>query len=171
MEKIFYTDNTTLSTEAALKKIFLEYYETDDAEILRTKNGKPYVKGGLYFSVTHTRNRLYIIFSDHEIGLDAESLLRKPRYTSIVKKFRPAEQLEIGCSEDFLKHWIVKESAVKYMGSTLAADLSKLQYANETLTYQDKEFPAKITLLRHEEFILSVCGNRRFDNALFVKFV
>lgn len=171
MEKIFYTTKPDLTTKLVLNKILSKWYDKNDAEIFRTEHGKPYVKDGPFFSVTHTCGRLYIAFSDREIGLDAESLQRKPRYTSIVKKFPPAEQAEIRCAEDFLKHWVVKESAVKYMGGTLAADLSKLQYVNGMLTYQDEEFPAKIALLRHEEFILSVCGNGRFDNPLFIEVV
>ena len=116
MEKIFYADKSDFTTETALKQIFSVCYGRNSVEILRTEHGKPYVDGGPYFSVTHTKNRLYIVFSSQEIGLDAESLARKPRYGTIMKKFSPAEQAEIDCAETFLKHWVVKESAVKYLG-------------------------------------------------------
>ena len=168
MEKIFYADKSAFSTEAALKKILSELYQIESPKILRTQNGKPYVENGPHFSVTHTKNRLYIAFSDTEIGLDAESLSRTPYYETIVKKFSPAEQKEIHTSEDFLKHWVVKESAVKYLGGTLALDLYKLHYANGALAYNESTLSVKINLLTHEEFILSVCGNGKFDNAEFV---
>jgi len=109
MEKIFYADKSAYTTEAALKKILSDYYKIDNSEILRTENGKPYINGGPYFSVTHTKNRLYIAFSNEEIGLDAESLLRAPYYETIVQKFSKDEQAEIRSTEDFLKHWVVKE--------------------------------------------------------------
>ena len=168
MGKIFYADKSDFSTEAALKKIFSAYFGKHSVTILGTKNGKPYVENGPYFSVTHTLNRLYIAFSDKEIGLDAEHLSRAPHYEPIVKKFSPIEQAEITCTEDFLRHWIVKESAVKYLSGTLAADLKWLHFTNGHLTYRQQEFPAKITLLQHEDFILSVCSNDDFENAVFI---
>lgn len=168
MEKIFYADKSAFTTEAALKRIFSVCYGRNSVDILRTAHGKPYVENGPHFSVTHTKNRLYIAFSDTEIGLDAESLSRAPYYETIVKKFSPAEQAEIDCAETFLKHWVIKESAVKYMGGTLALDLYKLDYAGGHLFYNNAPFPAKITLRTHEEFILSICGNGNFDNAEFV---
>lgn len=168
MGTIFYADKSVFTTEAALQRIFSVCYGMTSVEILRTEHGKPYVDGETYFSVTHTKNRLYIAFSDQEIGLDAESLSRTPCYESIIKKFTTAEQAEIDCAETFLKHWVAKESAVKYLGGTLAMDLYKLEYARGRLFYNNAPFTAKITLLSHEEFILSVCGNGDFDNAKFV---
>ena len=168
MEKIFYVDKSTYTTDVALKKILSSVYGVPDAVILRTENGKPFVVGGPYFSVTHTKNRLYIAFSEEEIGLDAESLSRSPYYETIVKKFAPEEQKEILCTEDFLKHWVVKESAVKYLGGTLALDLHKLKYADSILTYNDKTLPVQLNLLKHEDFILSVCGNGHFNSPAFI---
>ncbi len=151
-----------------MKKIFSAYYGKQDAMILREKSGKPYVEGGPFFSVTHTQDRLYIAFSDEEIGLDAEHLSREPHYEAILKKFSPQERAEIHSAKEFLQHWVVKESAVKYLGGTLAVDLNRLCYVNDRLTYNQKNFPAKITLLQHEGFILSVCGNGVFENAVFI---
>lgn len=168
MEKIFFADKSAFTTEAALKKIFSAYFWKDHVEILRTKNGKPYVQNAPFFSVTHTQNRLYIAFSNAEVGLDAENLTRTPRYESIVKKFHPMEQAEIANTNDFLRHWVAKESAVKYLGGTIAHDLHKLCFAKGVLTYESKVFPAKITFLQHEDFLLAVCGNRDFENAPFI---
>ena len=168
MGKIFYADKSAFTSEAALKKIFSAYYGKANITILRAKNGKPYVENGPHFSVTHTQNRLYLAFSDEEIGLDAEHLLRTPNYAPIVKKFAPMEQAEITCTKDFLTHWVVKESAVKYMGGTLTFDLKHLDYTNACLTYRQEIFPAKITLLQHEGFILCVCGSEDFKDAVFI---
>ncbi len=169
MEKIFYADTSAFTSEEALKKIFSEYYGNNGATILRTKNGKPYVENALFFSVSHTKDRLYIAFSEKEIGLDAEHFSRATRYESVVKKFHPIEQAEIRNTENFLRHWVVKESAVKYLGGTLAHDLSKLCYANGTLTYDGAAFPTSVHLLQHEDFILSVCGDGDFENAVFIR--
>jgi phosphopantetheinyl transferase len=168
MGKIFYADKSAFTTEAALKQILSAYYGMVDATILRTEHGKPYVVNGPHFSVTHTKNRLYIAFSAEEIGLDAESALRAPYYETIVKKFPTEEADEIDCAEAFLTHWVVKESAVKYMGGTLALDLYKLAYINGCISYDGAPMSAKITLLRHEEFILSICGNTLFKDVEFI---
>ena len=168
MEKIFFADKSAFTTEAALKKIFSAYFGKEDVEILRTKNGKPYAQNAPFFSVTHTQNRLYIAFSNEEIGIDAENLTRAPHYESIIKKFSPNEQEEITNTDDFLHHWVAKESAVKYLGGTIAHDLHKLCFAKGVLTYESKVFPAKITFLQHENFILAVCGNGKFENAPFI---
>ena len=53
MGKIFYAETSAYSTNVALKKILLTHYNVD-GEILRSKNGKPYVKNGPLFSVSHT---------------------------------------------------------------------------------------------------------------------
>lgn len=168
MEKIFYADNSAFTSEEALKKIFSEYYGMDNVAILRTKNGKPYAENAPFFSVSHTKDRLYIAFSDTEIGLDVEHLSRPARYESVVKKFHPIEQAEIACKEDFLRHWVVKESAIKFLGVTIARHLLKLCYANGTLTYGGAAFPTGVKLLQHEGFILSVCGDGDFENAVFI---
>ena len=168
MGKIFYVDKSVFTTEAALKKIFSAYYGKPNISVLRTKNGKPYVENGPYFSVTHTQDRLYIAFSNDEIGLDAEHLSRTPHYDAIIKKFSKNEQAEITSTTDFLKHWVVKESAVKYLGGTIAADLKRLRYTNGELTYNEQAFPAKSALLQHEDYILSVCSNEDFENAEFI---
>ena len=168
MEKIFFANKSAFATEAALKKIFSTYYGKYDITISRTKNGKPYVDEGPYFSVTHTKDRLYIAFSDKEIGLDAEHLSRSSHYETIVKKFTPMEQAEIASTKDFLLHWIVKESAVKYLGGTLAKDLHKLAYINGHLTYNQQSFPTRVHILQHEDYILAVCCDCDFKNAEFI---
>ena len=158
MEKIFYTDLAKYTTEQAVQKILATYYGKPNATVLRTKHGKPYVENGPFFSVTHTKDKLYIIVSDCPIGIDAESLSREPRYVATLQKFTTEEQAEIHSAKDFLRHWTAKESAVKYMGSTLAQDLKHLIYHNQQLTYKGEVFPAKLSFLTHEEHLLCVCG-------------
>ena len=170
MEKIFYVRRNEFENSlCAVRTILAKYFGIQNPVILRTENGKPYLENGPFFSVTHTKNRLYIAFSEEEIGLDAESITRAPYYETIVKKFSPAEQEEILNAEDFLRHWVVKESAVKYLGGTLAQDLYKLHYAKGKLSYNEQPLSAQINLLRHKEFILSVCGNGKFENAAFIE--
>ncbi len=168
MEKIFYADTTKYSSELALRKILSSHYGIANASILRTEHGKPYVENGPAFSVTHTRNRMYIIVDKDTIGIDSESISRLPFYDTIVKKFAEIEQAEITSAEEFLKHWVVKESAVKYLGSTLALDLKNFTYVNGKLTYKDEAFPATLSLLTHEDYLICICGAKHYENVEFI---
>lgn len=172
MEKIFYADITAYSSEAAIIKILSEFYGIRNAVILRTENGKPYLENaehGPFFSVSHTTEKLFIAFSSANVGIDAEPLSRKTSYASVVKKFPLEEREEIACAQDFLKHWVVRESAVKYLGGTLARDLKRLSYIDGRLSYGAVELPVKIKIFTFEEHILSVCGEKDFENAEFIR--
>ena len=169
MDKIFYADNSVYTSYEALNKCLSDFFGIQNAKILRSKNGKPYLETGPHFSITHTNGRIYIAFSQETVGIDAESLTRRVDFTPIVKKFSDAERSEILSSEDFLRHWTVKESAVKFLGGTLAHDLKKLCFYQNRLTYENAIFPTTVTLLQHEGYILSVCGSERFKNAEFIQ--
>ena len=170
MEKIFYADKTAYDTESAIKKVLSDFYGFSNAKILKTENGKPYVLNAPHFSVTHTDFRLYLVFDDTPIGIDAEPLSRQTDFQKISKKFPLSEQLEIIDQASFLQHWTVKESAVKYLGSTLAKELKQLSFVNGKLLKNELPFPAKITLLIHEEHLISVCSAKDFSNAAFIPF-
>ena len=159
MEKIFYADKSAYpNSEVGVKKILAEHYGLRSPVILRGEHGKPYLENGPYFSITHTKERLYIAFSSKQIGLDAEALSRNPYYQTVILNFPPEEQAEITSPEEFLKHWVVKESAVKYLGSSLMHGLTHFAYIGGKLLYKGEPFPASIQLLTHEGYILSVCG-------------
>ena len=146
-----------------MKRILTEFYGIENAVILRTKNGKPYVESGPHFSVSHTNGYLFVAFSSENVGLDAELLSRKIHYLPIVKKFSTLEQTEILNEQDFLYHWTAKESAVKYLGGTLANDLKKLSFIRSILSYQNEEFPVKIHFFTIKDCLLAVCSEKDFD--------
>ncbi len=158
MGKIFYTENSLYDSDSFIKKILAEFYGLENAVILRTENGKPYVENGPFFSVSHTANKLFVVLSSMNVGLDAELLSRKVNYTAIIKKFPFSEREEITCEKDFLYHWVAKESAVKYLGSTLARDLQNLTFQNGKLFYKTIELPVKLSFLILEDFLLAVCS-------------
>ena len=172
MEKIFFAESSAFPTSiSAVEKILATHFGIVNAQICRTENGKPYLKNPekqLFFSISHTKNGLFIAFSDENVGIDAETLDRDVRYKSILRKFPFEEREEITCAEDFLRHWTVKESAVKWLGGTLAHDLSKLSYVNGVLRYERLELPIHVTTLQFQGHLLSVCGEKDFLNAEFI---
>lgn len=174
MEKIFYTNRRNFpSSEAAVQKLLSEHFGIREAEILRTENGKPYLSGNvppLFFSVSHTGDTLFIAFSDENVGIDAELASRQVDYLPIVRKFDESERREIVSRQDFLRHFVVKESAVKWLGGTLARDLYSLKFVRGRLFYGEIELPAAITLKNENGFLIAVCSERDFENAEFIAF-
>lgn len=171
MEKIFFVESSPFpSSIEAVKSILSLHFGILDAEIYRSENGKPYLKSNtpLFFSISHTKSGLFIAFSDENVGIDAEMLNREVNYKSILKKFPMEEREEITSTKDFLSHWTVKESAVKWLGGTLAHDLAKLSYIGGVLRYEQLELPLHVTTLCFREHILSVCGERDFSKAELV---
>ena len=102
MEKIFYTNKDNYATsEEAVTYILKTYFQIKDVEIHRNKNGKPYLstiqstQPTMFFSVSHTKDTLFIIVSDKNVGIDGETKDRKINFAPIVKKFPKSEQEEI----------------------------------------------------------------------------
>ncbi len=173
MEKIFYADKSRFpSSVEALQAIFAEHFSIRNAVIARTENGKPYLERPtrpLHFSVTHTRKLLFVAVCDQNVGIDAEPCERVVDYPLLVKRFPQEERTEISCGEDFLRHWTVKESAVKWLGETLARSLNKLRYVKNHLFYEELELPVFLTTLQIEGHFLSICSERDFSTVTIIK--
>lgn len=173
MGRIFYADKSKYSSKELLSRILSQFYKIENAEIKRTKNGKPFLANRetpLYFSISHTRELIFIAFSEDNIGLDAELLDRKVDYEKICAKFSYEEQQEISSTETFLKHWVAKESAVKYLGGTLAHDLKKLTFTHNVIAYENQPLPIAAQFFQFRGHILCLCGKRDFSNVEFIPF-
>ena len=173
MEKIFYTTRTAYSdTNKAIKALLAREFGVENAHIVRSETGKPYLaelEQRLFFSVSHTNERLFIAFSDENVGLDAEYAERSVAYQAIVKKFPVDERKEILSSSDFLRHWTVKEAAIKWLGGSLAHDLYKLSYTNDNLLYGEVALP-RVYIRTFEKYILALCGERDFSQTEILPF-
>ena len=172
MEKIFYAERTAYPTsEKAIQKILREFYQLPDPSLSRTQTGKPYLvqNAGLYFSVSHTDSLLFIAVSDTELGIDAEMENREVDYLPILKKFPTEERGEITNSREFIQRWVIKESAVKYLGGTLAKDLAKLRFSKNKLFYGENELPVRLRVTTFRGHCLSICSKRDFENAEWIE--
>ena len=93
-------------------------------EIRRTNLGKPYfVDSPLHFSVSHTKNYVFVALSDKPIGIDAEELDREIKLSLAEKFLSPTEYAQFQNAEDkrlaLLRFWVLKEAAGKCEGSGL----------------------------------------------------
>ena len=173
MEKLFYANSHTFpSSEDALKHVLTYYYDCPSAKIVKNEHGKPFVlntEEKLFVSVSHTNRALFIAVSTENVGLDAEPIDRNPDFEPILKRFPVEERTEIQNTEDFLRHWTVKESAVKWLGGTLARDLKKLSFVKNELKYDGLTIPVCITEKIVAGHIVTVCSERDFQNAEIVE--
>lgn len=172
MEKIFYTEkNKFLSTEDALRYILPHYFNRVNTDVYRNESGKPYLTdaNGLFFSVSHTKEMLFLAFSDENVGIDAERLDREIHLNLLLKRFPQEERREIADEKEFLRHWVVKESAVKWLGGSLAHDLDKLLFFKNELFYNDVQIPVFLTFKEISGHVLCVCGERDFENAEIIR--
>ncbi len=170
MGKIFYAENFNISSEILVHAVLARFYDVQNATIARTKKGTPYLKNisDLFFSVSHTKDKIFIAFSNAPIGLDAELLTRKINYASILKKFPEEETGEILSTADFLKHWTIRESAIKYLGGTIASDFKNLSYVNDCLFYREEPLRAYKQFFTFEGHLLAICSETAFENAEFI---
>ena len=175
MEKIFYTDKSAYtSSQEAIEYLLKKIFGIVDARILKTDNGKPYLSNvhdvPLFFSVSHTKNLLFIAFSKENIGIDAEYATRRVHYAPIIKKFPQMEQNEIHSTADFLQHWLAKESAIKWLGGSIAKDLDNLAFYKNQVYYNNSHLPVHITFQRFNDTILAICSETAWEEAIIHSF-
>ena len=100
--------------------------ETGEAmpEIRIGEWGKPYFADSpWYFSISHTRKRVFCALSRHNIGIDAEELDRPLNLKLANKVLSPSERAQFDAALDqrraLLTFWVLKEAQVKLVGTGL----------------------------------------------------
>ena len=93
-------------------------------EIRRTKLGKPYfVDSPLHFSISHTKNYVFVALSDNPLGIDAEEIDRDIKLSLAEKFLSHSEYAQFQNAEDkhlaLLRFWVLKEAAGKCTGEGL----------------------------------------------------
>ena len=122
---------------AQVQSALREFTGVDNAEVLYTSRGKPYIKGlpeEKHISVTTADEVMVAVFSDKPVGIDGERLStfetdekRKKRdYIALAERFFSADEAEYVRDggdlepERFAKVWVRKEAYVKYTGKGLS---------------------------------------------------
>ena len=81
------------------------------------EHGKPYIKGGPYFSISHCKEGIAVAIDEHPIGIDIEGI-RHADEELIARTMNDQERLrikELGIRE-FTRLWTQKEAIVKAEG-------------------------------------------------------
>ncbi len=115
-------------------------------EILRTENGKPYLKGlSLHFNISHTDGLVAVCISDSPVGIDCELATREfPRAKEFANRYFLENELcfldkngySLSC---FYEIWTRKEAMIKKDGlngsylkslDTTLADIKTIKEGN-----------------------------------------
>lgn len=104
-----------------LKKLYAEHFGEEMPEIIIAQRGKPYfASGNVYFSVSHTKRRVFCALAHRELGIDAEELDRAVKPTLAAKILSPNELRQYEEAQDknraLLTFWVLKEAAAKATG-------------------------------------------------------
>ena len=101
---------------ALLERAFRREYGSSLPEVKKTPNGKPYFPDmpDIHFSLSHSHTHVLCAVGLNQVGVDIES----PRDISgrVVEYFSSPAELALF---DPLELWVLKESYIKLIGSTL----------------------------------------------------
>lgn len=107
-----------------LKELYQQHFGGELPEIIRAPRGKPYfADSDLYFSITHTKRRVFCALAKRELGIDAEELDRAVSPGLAEKILSEGELAQYRAAEDkplaLLTFWVLKEAAAKASGEGL----------------------------------------------------
>ena len=107
-----------------------EYGITEIPEFVYNEFGKPSFSNlPIHFSLSHCKDAVACAVSDHNIGIDVESIV--PYNPDVARRVCTATELEmLDQSEnkdvDFIKLWTMKEAISKYEGMGLSLPFSEI---------------------------------------------
>ncbi len=112
---------------AIFQNLLREYHPSRGVfDVLRAKNGKPYVENGPHFSYTHCGRLHAYVIDDEPIGIDLERINGKRNIQGIAQRhYHEAEWQQMQNlilaqqSPYFFKLWTQKEAWCKHQGGVL----------------------------------------------------
>ena len=128
-DKLIENSTSHAAGRALLAALYKQYCGKEMPPVFTTPLGKPYFENGPYFSITHTKTRVFCALSDKPIGIDAEELDRKIDLRLADKILSSEEKRRFDNAPDkhlaLLKLWVLKEADAKRTGKGF-------QYPNHT---------------------------------------
>ncbi|MFH4354382.1 MAG: 4'-phosphopantetheinyl transferase superfamily protein [Neisseriaceae bacterium] len=130
--------------------------EEIDARIRTNSYGKPYLPGGCFFSLSHTRDLVAVALSAQEVGVDVEGVTHvRFSFEDFVTIWSPAEikylrrlPLTVRDTAFLLSAWTRKEAVVKALGRGLSQPLNSVVIP---LSSRAKELAHKAFIWEDEE--------------------
>ncbi len=117
-----------------LSQMFAEHVGTPMPDISIAPGGKPYFADcPWFFSISHTRRRVFCVLCRQEVGLDAEELDREVKLSLAEKILSPGEKAEFDRAQDkrlaLLTFWVMKEADAKRTGRGIRGYPNKTNFS------------------------------------------
>jgi phosphopantetheinyl transferase len=96
-----------------------KFVSKNKQEITENSYGKPFLKSNkFWFNLTHTVGYSALAISEeNEVGIDIERLDRKVDFRSLImSRFNIQLYCQLNSQKEFIKHWTIRESAIKCYG-------------------------------------------------------
>ncbi len=110
----------------AVGKMLIKIFGERHNEIEIAEGGKPYLKGGPEFSISHSGEYAVVAVDECEIGVDIEKVFEPPKL--VAERFFSKDEYEwflnLGCDEDFFRIWTAKESLLKKIGTGIRVPMA-----------------------------------------------
>lgn len=111
------------------KKIYIFLEKLFDEKIIKTKNGKPFVKSKkFYFNISYSKDLCIIVISrESEVGVDIVS-----KSVFVDNNIYNSKYIEIEYSYKKYELFAIKEAIIKYEGKTLSSinEIKIIDYIN-----------------------------------------
>ena len=132
--------------------------------MVRGEQGKPYIPGFAYFSISHSFGSWAVLFSQEECGLDIQ-YPRKADYDGIARRYYHPR--DAACvkehPESFFRLWTRREALIKAAGVSVA-DTDLPSVLDDRVFYRNREYLiSEVLIPGAPELYASACfaGNKR----------
>lgn len=153
-----------------LLRLALRKNGIENFEIAVGENGKPFLNGNdLFFNISHCAEGVAVVLDTAPVGIDVQEI---GGFNEKVAKrfFDENENKKINASPDkaetFTRIWTLKESAIKCEGKSLA-NLDEFSFGNYERFFE--KFEKNFSCLSEKNVLISVCGNRYFNEIKKIK--
>ena len=106
---------------------------------------------GVCFNISHCKNAIAVVLSDHPVGVDVESF-RHAEEPLLKRTMNPEEQVEIRSAADsaeaFTRLWTRKEAVLKLRGTGLVDNLHEVLIPNP-----EQPFSLETTVNREKQYV------------------
>lgn len=135
-----------------LKEILNNEYNIYNYEIIKNKNGKPYLKNSnLFFNISHKKDIIVIAVSDNEVGIDIEYIDKdKEIKKALLNSFFSKNEINYidNNIENFFEVFTKKESYIKMLGKRVA-EIKYVDIFNLNCNFNT---------FRYKDFVVTVCS-------------
>ena len=145
--------NTSNNTSSMfLKEILEKEYNISNYEIIKNKNGKPYLRdNSIYFNISHKKDLIIVAISNNEVGIDIEYIdVNMELKQTLLNKFFSVNEINYinNDIEKFFEVFTKKESYIKMLGGRVA----EIKYIDIFNLY------CNFNTFRYKDYVVTVCS-------------